>query len=167
MKKTKKAPRGIRNNNPLNIRRSKQQTWYGEVNQIVVIEEQSGEKCQTIWHDRQFCQFSDMAYGLRAAAKLLINYQKKHNLHTIREIINRWAPANENNTEGYIKRVTQYSCYTPDYKINLQSKVELTRLVFAMICVECGNEYDPYLDQNIMNAWLVAEGLLEEEGHIR
>ena len=48
-------PRGIRNNNPLNIRRSKDQ-WQGM------------KKEQT---DGAFCQFENLAYGWRASFMLL------------------------------------------------------------------------------------------------
>ena len=74
-------PRGIRNNNPLNIRRSKDQ-WQGLRAQ------------QT---DSQFCQFESLEYGWRAAFYLLTRtYYHKYRLYTIRMIVNKWAPPQEN-----------------------------------------------------------------------
>ena len=76
-------PRGIRNNNPLNIRRSKDQ-WQGLRAQ------------QT---DASFCQFETLEYGWRAAFYLLTRtYYHKYRLFTIRAIISKWAPPNENLT---------------------------------------------------------------------
>ena len=68
-------PRGIRNHNPLNIRRSKDQ-WKGMA------------EVQT---DRAFVQFKSLEYGWRAAFYLLTRtYYHKYRLYTIRGIISRW-----------------------------------------------------------------------------
>ena len=50
--------RGERNNNPLNIRRSKAQ-WLG---------------MRDFATDKQFCEFQNMTWGFRAAFVLLSNY---------------------------------------------------------------------------------------------
>ncbi len=92
-------PRGIRNNNPLNIRRSKDQ-WQGLRAQ------------QT---DSQFCQFETLVYGWRAAFVLLTRtYYHKYRLYTIRMIINKWAPPNENLTATYIQNVSRLTGIAPD-----------------------------------------------------
>ena len=92
-------PRGIRNNNPLNIRRSKDQ-WQGLRAQ------------QT---DASFCQFESLEYGWRAAFYLLTRtYYHKYRLYTIRMIINKWAPPNENLTETYIQNVSRLTGIAPD-----------------------------------------------------
>src|SRR5574344_1223737 len=81
--------RGIRNNNPANIRRGCK--WQGLA------------KTQT---DREFCQFVTMTWGVRALLVTLRTYVVKHHLRTVREIITRWAPPSDgNNTEAYIKFV--------------------------------------------------------------
>jgi hypothetical protein len=95
-------PRGIRNNNPLNIRRSKDQ-WKGLAD------------AQT---DRAFCQFKSLEYGWRAAFYLLTRtYYHKYRLYTIRTIIRRWAPPGENNTEAYIANVSRLTGIDPDEPI--------------------------------------------------
>ena len=92
-------PRGIRNNNPLNIRRSKDQ-WQGLRAQ------------QT---DASFCQFETLEYGWRAAFYLLTRtYYHKYRLYTIRMIINKWAPPNENLTATYIENVSRLTGIAPD-----------------------------------------------------
>ena len=97
-------PRGIRNNNPLNIRRSKDQ-WKGLAD------------AQT---DRAFCQFKSLEYGWRAAFYLLTRtYYHKYRLYTIRTIIRRWAPPGENNTEAYIANVSRLTGIDPDDPIGI------------------------------------------------
>ena len=92
-------PRGIRNNNPLNIRRGKDQ-WQGLRAQ------------QT---DASFCQFESLDYGWRAAFYLLTRtYYHKYRLYTIRMIISKWAPPQENLTATYIENVCRLTGIPPD-----------------------------------------------------
>ena len=86
------TPRGIRNNNPGNIRNSDATDWKGEAPAMAK-------------RDNTFEEFTDMAHGYRALIKLLQNYRHKHGCKTIADFINRWAPRSENNTSGYITRV--------------------------------------------------------------
>lgn len=90
--------RGLRNNNPLNIRRTPTK-WKGQSN------------TQT---DPEFVQFRSMPWGIRAAFCLLQTYATKHGLRSVRQIINRWAPPTENNTKGYISHVCLISELHPD-----------------------------------------------------
>ena len=99
-------PRGIRNNNPLNIRRGKS-AWKGLRLQ------------QT---DAQFCQFETLDYGWRAAFWLLTRkYYQALRLYTIRAIVSRWAPAIENKTEAYIRNVCRLTGIAPDEPIGIPS----------------------------------------------
>ena len=101
------TPRGIRNHNPLNIRRSKDQ-WQGMA------------KVQT---DRAFVQFESLEWGWRAAFKLLTRtYYHNYRLYTIRMIIQRWAPPQENNTEAYVQNVSRLSGIGPDEPIGIPSE---------------------------------------------
>ena len=77
--------RGIRNNNPGNIRHGI--NWDG------LAEEQT---------DPEFAQFSAPEMGIRAIFKILKTYDAKYNLNTIDGIIHRWAPPVENNTAAYV-----------------------------------------------------------------
>ena len=120
-------PRGIRNNNPLNIRRGKDQ-WQGLRAQ------------QT---DAQFCQFESLEYGWRAAFYLLTRtYYHKYRLYTIRMIINKWAPPNENQTSKYIENVCRLTGIGPDDPIGIPSdQPERWMMVGrAMAIQECGME---------------------------
>ena len=113
--------RGIRNNNPLNIRVGN--NWQGE------------RRPQT---DKAFEQFTTMQYGYRAAFKLLKTYIEKHHCRTIRFIINRWAPPKENNTNAYLKRVVEISGLNPDAVISFREKQKMIDLAYAMTIVENG-----------------------------
>ena len=117
--------RGLRNNNPLNIRKSTAK-WQGEVAQINGVA------------DAAFCQFVDIKHGYRAALKLLYSYQSNHGCNTIRKIINRWAPPIENSTKVYINRVVRYIKSNTAYlAITEDSHIDLTEeptLAFALVC---------------------------------
>ena len=112
--------RGIRNCNPLNIRRVAGIYWRGE-------DRNPAE------HDKQFVQFRSMEWGLRAAFCLLRTYQKKYNATCIQDIISRWAPPSENNTDAYIKHVCQLTGYGGRERL---TEKEWPRLVRAMAVIE-------------------------------
>ena len=127
-----KFPRGIRNNNPLNIRRSGDK-WQG---------------LRTLQEDKAFCQFESMAYGWRAAFRLLCHtYYGKYKLRTIRDIIYRWAPPKENNTMAYIRRVSDYISIGPDRELGdpATHPTQWMMLGIAMAVVECGTANQDYL----------------------
>lgn len=118
-----KKPRGIRNQNPGNVRWG--DPWQGLV----------PEKQRT---DPAFCQFVSAAYGIRALARTLITYQDKYNLRTIRQIIGRWAPPNENNTNAYVRAVATQTGRAANDRLDMQSYADLRPLVEAIIRHENG-----------------------------
>ena len=122
--------RGIRNNNPLNIRLSSDK-WQGQV----LPQRGSGEGA--------FCQFETMAYGWRAAYMLLHTYMSKYKLTTIRKIIYRWAPPNENNTAAYTNHVSYLAVLDPNQEIEFSNKFTMLQIGRAMCQVENGLQYDP------------------------
>lgn len=83
--------RGLRNNNPGNIRISSS-NWQGKI---------------TPSKDKEFEQFTSMAYGYRAIFCILRTYIQNYQLKTIPQIVERWAPRNENNTDAYIDFVVR------------------------------------------------------------
>lgn len=149
MGKSKFAPRGIRNNNPLNIRRGKT-PWLGEVDHLDVVNTK-GESGAARFYDKSFCQFSDVKYGYRAAFKLIKKYIEVYECDTIRKIINRWAPPTENNTSNYVKHVCEWMVLDPDAKITAGHHTTLLQLVCGMVMVENGQDYDPQLDLSLYN----------------
>lgn len=114
-------PRGIRNNNPGNIRKSSSR-WKGKV---------PGS-------DPQFETFSSMPYGYRALIRLLQNYQTAHRLKTLRQLISRWAPSSENDTSAYISRMVRLTGFGPDERIDMKDRDTAIRVAAAVSKVENG-----------------------------
>lgn len=82
-------PRGIRNNNPGNLRLSKIH-WQGQ---------------KETQFDPAFVEFETPVMGLRALMKTLLTYNRRYGLDTVQAIINRWAPPHENATDYYAGHV--------------------------------------------------------------
>ena len=136
---TNKTPaRGIRNNNPGNLRRT-DDPWQGLA------------KPQT---DTEFFVFQSPIYGIRALARTLIRYQDKHRLCTIRQIIGRWAPNTENNTAEYIESVAAYTGFTSDQTLDMHAYADLKPLVEAIIRHENGQQ--PYTAAQVDKALVLA-----------
>ena len=114
-------PRGIRNNNPLNIRVGN--VWLGEVKNPT---------------DPHFEQFYSMEYGLRAGFILLRRYIRHYKRQTIEDIISSWAPSNENNTKAYIDTVVKVSGIPSNRILHYSDKETICKLVDAMCFVENG-----------------------------
>lgn len=125
MRTPKQIPRGIRNNNPLNIRIGN--VWLGEVAAPT---------------DPEFEQFVSMEYGLRAGFVLLRRYIRHYHKDTIRSIISTWAPSTENNTEAYIQRVASSMNLDADTPLRYEDEKTMCQLVAAMCQVECGQKVD-------------------------
>lgn len=89
---TRTLPRGVRNCNPGNIDFNPANNWVGQIGK-----EPGG----------RFCLFDTPENGIRALAKLLQTYYRKHGLRTVAAIIKRWAPEVENDTSTYIRTVAQ------------------------------------------------------------
>ncbi len=119
----KTLPRGLRNNNPGNIRRS------SDVFQGEIIPSK----------DAQFKQFRTMAHGYRAIFKTLSTYYKAYGLKTVRALISRWAPTNENNTQAYVSLVSSYSGIDADTPLQFIEGT-MVKVVAAMSRVENGCE---------------------------
>ncbi len=127
-----KLPRGIRNNNPGNIRWG--DNWQGL--------KQDGKE-----QDPSFCVFTNAVYGIRALAKVLKNYQRLYGLNTPRKIISRYAPPNENQTKAYVQTVASQLGIYPDTVIDIEKRGILTVFIKAVIRME--NGIQPYKDATI------------------
>lgn len=125
--------RGIRNNNPGNIR-------WGSAWQGLKV---GGKEI-----DKEFCVFLEPEYGIRAMAKILLNYSKLYKINTVAGIIHRWAPPSENNTVSYINHVASELKAEPDETIDVSNKNVMLKLVKAIIKHENGEQ--PYDDKTIM-----------------
>lgn len=117
------TPRGIRNNNPLNLRRTKT-LWIG--------------LC-TEQRDPEFCQFTCMVYGILAAIKNARSIIAKHHPCTLAKLIETWAPSSDgNNTKAYIDRVCKLTGLQPNTVLYRNGKEQLITVLKAMTIVENG-----------------------------
>lgn len=121
-------PRGLRNNNWLNIRRNPANKWQGARKTI---------------SDFQFEEFVNPIWGIRAAFCIIRNWlaNKRLRIRTVSQIISRWAPPSENNTGNYIDTVCKLAECQPNEVITYASKNTLCRVLRAMAIVENGQQY--------------------------
>lgn len=116
--------RGERNCNPGNIDRHDNTQWQGQAPDQAA--------------DGRFVVFADPHYGIRALAKVLLAYYRKHGLDTVRGIIDRWAPPSENNTGAYVNHVASILGVGIDAPIDVTDPATLETLTRAIIEHENG-----------------------------
>ena len=140
--------RGYRNNNPLNIdyynaNGKMANNWVGQVGV-----EPLG----------RFAQFISIPYGYRAALALLRGKGYiSGGYNTIKKIISKFAPSNENYTSGYINYVSNMTGIDPNRVINKNDKDALTSIVYAMAKFENGESQIASV-LNLPNMELINEG---------
>lgn len=151
--------RGIRNNNPLNIRHSASR-WQG-----MRMEQQ----------DKEFVQFENMAMGYRAAWRVLETYwchfEKENKPYTVKNIIHRWAPPVENDSEAYVRTLCRLSGLGANEAMPRPSTSQMLRkhemrymgdrrklvlLIKAMACVECGLRPEDINETDITDGYAAA-----------
>lgn len=120
-------PRGIRNNNPGNIRKTST-SWKGKIEGT----------------DKAFESFATPEDGLRALGKILLTYSRDHGLNTVRGILTRYAPAIENDTESYVAHVARRIGVTPDDLIDVAAN--LLPLMKAIVAHENGTRWADHYD---------------------
>ncbi|SQI37500.1 Uncharacterised protein [Providencia alcalifaciens] len=136
--------RGLRNNNPGNIEFSKENNWVGQLG-----------------HDGRFVQFETPEHGLRALGKNLLSYARQGYV-TPEQIITRWAPPgkiDKNDTEAYIKFVSEYIGVDRDVPLDLTDLNTLTKMTMAIITQENKGHKINYTQAQISNGMQSALGL--------
>ena len=145
------SSRGMRNNNPLNIRHGKSH-WQGMAE---------------VQPDREFVSFRTLAYGYRAAWVLLNNYRfhlaKQGLCYNVTNIVRRWAPPEDrNDTARYVDSVTRISGLDPHVELlpatTSEGAAQIARLIVAMTCVECGLRPDYVAREPIAHGYHLAFG---------
>jgi hypothetical protein len=110
-------PRGIRNNNPGNLRRSAND-WVGKVPYAVST-------------DTSFEQFYELRYGIRAMMRDIYSDINKGN-NTIAGLISEYAPASDNNnTVAYIQAVVNALGIAPHVQLEItdQLLISLSKVI--------------------------------------
>lgn len=136
--------RGIRNNNPGNVRIS-DIPWRGKL---------------TPSPDPAFETFDTAHNGIRAIAKILLTYFKRDGLKTISEIVSKWAPPSENDTGAYANHVSKETGYGVNEDL-IPDADTLSDLAYAIIVHENGS--CPYSDDEIGAAVDDALGVVAQE----
>lgn len=135
-------PRGIRNNNPGNLRAG--DNWRG--------------LAEPPTDDAGYLRFVRPEDGVRAMTINLLNQQRRHGLTTIRGIISKYAPPSENDTAAYVAAVAHDTGRGPDEPVDLVNNYGLlVDFVNAIIYHENGvNPYSAGVIDEGINAGLAA-----------
>ena len=120
-------PRGLRNANPGNIRRSADR-FRGEI---------------VPSRDPLFKQFESLEWGLRALFVVLDTYRHRHGLRRLADFIARWAPPSENDTAAYLRTVAARTGLDPAAVIDTRHRSTMLAVAGAIVQVACGVPVDP------------------------
>lgn len=142
MSQTATLSRGLRNRNPGNLRHNAAFTWLGEI-------EPDAEG---------YARFDSDDHGLRAIALDVYTKWSRDGLRTVRAIIGKYAPPNENPTSNYIANVcAALGGIKPDDTLSLADVGTLALFVKAIVRQECGSV--PYAVSVILAAVKEARGV--------
>jgi hypothetical protein len=134
-----RLPRGLRNNNPFNIRKSNIK-WAGKV----------------VGTDSAFETFSTMEAGLRAGMTNMRTHYTKYGDTTLRKLINRHAPASDgNNVSAYVAAVSAATGLGPDARVEWTDKAVLARLFDRVVKVENGAGLALSLIQTVISKYAI------------
>ncbi|NRN30596.1 lytic transglycosylase catalytic [Photorhabdus heterorhabditis] len=139
------SERGLRNNNPGNL------NFVGQ--RGAALENPGG----------RFARFETAFDGLRALSRQLTLYASR-GLTTIRDIITKYAPPEENDTEDYIAFLTKWLSVDPDAQLNLQDPNTLTAMMSGIIQRENGR--NPYNSELINKAAIAGSGNVQQTTNI-
>lgn len=114
----------IRARNPGNIRYREDVVWPGQSGFIETV-------------NGKFVMFDSYENGAAAGLANLRNYMQTYNKYTISEIVNRWAPPTENDTNAYINFVSNATGLDPNQKL---TESDLATLFKAMTIKEGDNK---------------------------
>lgn len=104
-------------NNPFNIRYDSRNRWIGLDGQT-----------------RGFCNFNSLEFGVRAACVLVMRSYRKKNIVSVSDIVMRFAPSSENDTDVYINYICSSNGWFP-FRIVVK-KADYVRLLRSMSCFE-------------------------------
>lgn len=129
--------RGTRNLNPGNVRKGPDK-WQGTVDDQP---------------DPDFVTFKSAEFGIRAIARILLNY-KKRGWDTVSQIISHWAPSVENNTDAYVQAVCDSCGFDSGDVLDIDSSSVMLPIIKAIIKHENGEQ--PYSDAVILEGMRMA-----------
>ena len=102
---------------------------------------------------RGFVEFESKKMAMRAWLKLMRTYRWKYGCKTIRQIVTRYAPSNENDTEGYIDYCSRQLDIKPDDVLVFDS--EYIQLAASMARMETGEELNTQWANGVMEKFKI------------
>lgn len=120
-------PRGIRNNNPGNLRPRDSDPLD---DYIGVSGEEGG-----------YLKFFSSYYGLRAAARNLRSYAVRHGIYNLQGVAMRWAPKSENDTADYIRTLSQVSGFSATQPLQLTDPETCRQVLKGIVVSENGYKF--------------------------
>ena len=131
------------NHNPGNLTRLKGQKWEGETNTPPVL--------LATGRSTRFAPFVSDYYGLRAMLLNLKNGYFSKGRNTIKSIIEKYAPANENNTANYIKKLERAMQIDSTAKLDTTDKATIYKLMKEICKIESGFTGDSLIKYVVEN----------------
>lgn len=142
------SARGLRNNNPFNIRIVAANKWQGK---DVPSRDAELARAAGVKKPRQeFETFADPIMGLRAGFALIVAHYDRRKANTIRKLVKIWAPENgdrngdlpggeyRQNTEAYVNAVAKDAGFGPDDLLDFHTYAHLRPVGLAMMKHELG-----------------------------
>lgn len=86
-----------------------------------------------------FQKFASDDDGIRGLSRQLQLYEQRDHLTTIRGILNKYSPGNENNTAALIEQASKRTGFGADQQLDPKSMDQLVKLVVAITKQENGN----------------------------
>ncbi len=132
-------PRGVRNNNPLNLSYAPGQGAVGS--------------------DGRFGVYDTPEAGFAASERQLLRYQAG-GVGTLSGVINKWAPASDgNDTNSYIASVSRGTGLAPDAPLDFRNRETAAAVVAEMARHETGRRFDPEVVQRGVDQGLSGQQL--------
>lgn len=119
-------PRGVRNNNPLNL--------------SYVPGQQGLDPAAP--SDGRFGRYTSMEAGIAQSVRQMQLHAERRGANTLSKLIQLWAPSSDNNTGAYIRQVERETGLGRDQVLDFQDEATLRKLVAAMARVENGRALD-------------------------
>jgi hypothetical protein len=135
----KKLPRGLRNNNPGNLRKTSVK-WGGKVANPL---------------DTAFESFDTMANGVRAAIRNAFT-QWNRGKDTIAQLVSIWAPPSENDTARYVAQVAKAAGIPATKEFKFGNNETTAKIMYAIFIHENGPTAKNHITLAAVKAQLAA-----------
>lgn len=127
----------IGKNNPFNIRFSKKFKWLGQTG------------CR-----KGFCNFNTLEFGVRAYVYLMLISYPKAGCKTIRQVIERYAPSSENDTDNYVNYVCTVTSLSDSSIVSKLTTYNFVCFGLAMMQMESIVDNFTYVEiKRLLNVW--------------